>query len=307
MERGSLKALKKIYVEITSVCNLACSFCPPTERKAQFIAPADFRHILQQIKPYTGHIYLHVKGEPLLHPRLGELMDISHELGLRVNLTTNGTLIPKQGDMLLTKPALRQVNISLHSMEEHREKGEAYQRQYVQTVLDFARAAAGRGVFVSLRLWNIKQESTVERAQQEEAGRRNRRLLELIEAEFGLNERIEEKVVPGSGMKLADRLYLNQDYQFEWPSLTQPEDDGVGFCHALRTHAAVLTDGMVVPCCLDGEGVIGLGNVHEQSFGSILEGERAQRLYEGFSRRTAVEELCRKCGYRQRFGEAGLL
>ncbi|MNH32245.1 hypothetical protein D3C79_926750 [compost metagenome] len=57
-----------------------------------------------------------------------------------------------------------------------------------------------------------------------------------------------------------------------------------------------------MPCCLDGEGVINLGNVHEKPFSEIVEGERANKIVEGFSRREAVEELCRKCGYRQKFG-----
>ena len=33
-----------------------------------------------------------------------------------------------------------------------------------------------------------------------------------------------------------------------------------------------------------------------------FDGERATALVDGFSRREAVEELCRKCGFRQKFG-----
>lgn len=296
-----MKAFKKIYIEITSVCNLACSFCPPTGRKGQFMEPADFRRIIGQIKPYTDYVYLHVKGEPLLHPKLGELLNICREAELQVNLTTNGTLIRRAGPMLLEKPALRQINVSLHSMEEHREKGEDYQREYIRDVLHFAREAVKRpGVYISLRLWNVD----INAAEPDAASHppRNRRLLEIMEAEFGLPYKIEEKVTPGSGVKLAERIYLNQDFRFEWPSLTAPEDEGTGFCHALRTHAAILADGTVVPCCLDGEGVIRLGNVYEEPFGEIIGGVRTQRILQGFSRKTAVEELCRKCGYRKRFG-----
>lgn len=309
-----MPAFKKIYIEITSACNLACSFCPPTRRKPQFMDVSDFRHILLDLKPYTRHIYLHVKGEPLLHPRLDELLDISGELGFRVNLTTNGTLLGKAGPLLLQKPALRQVNISLHSMEEHKHKDEAYQEEYLRSVLSFAREAAGRnGVCVSLRLWNAEAvggRASGNGPEVEAVGRasgngpeerRKRRLLELIEAEFKLAFRIEERVVLGSGIKLAERIFLNPDHQFQWPSLEAEEDGGAGFCHGLRTHAAILVDGTVVPCCLDGEGIIGLGNIHQQPFGDIITGGQARRIIEGFSRRTAVEELCRKCGYRRRF------
>lgn len=103
-------------------------------------------------------------------------------------------------------------------------------------------------------------------------------------------------------MKIGPNIYLNQDHEFRWPSLLEPEDEGKGFCHALRSQAAILVDGTVVPCCLDGEGVINLGNVHEKSFSEIVDGERANNIIDGFSRREAVEELCRKCGYRQKFG-----
>ncbi|MDF2927620.1 MAG: Fe-S oxidoreductase [Paenibacillaceae bacterium] len=301
-----MRAFKKIYIEITNVCNLNCSFCPQTKRKAQFMEESQFHRILEKIRPYTDYVYLHVKGEPLLHPRLGRLLDISYEHGMQVNLTTNGTLIEKNGPLLLEKPALRQINISLHSMEEHREQGEAYQHAYIRSVLAFAETAAVRkGIFVSLRLWNIEQLPMKKNVADPAANCRNRLALRIIEEKFGLDYRIEERVVPGSGVKLAGRLYLNQDYQFQWPSLTAAEDDGTGFCHGLRSHAAILADGTVVPCCLDGEGVVALGNIHTAAFADIIEGERAQRIFEGFSRKTAVEELCRRCGFRQKFGRAG--
>ena len=132
--------------------------------------------------------------------------------------------------------------------------------------------------------------------------KRARLLLEIIEKEYNLDYFIEEKVEPGKGIKVAPNVYLNQDHLFKWPSLLEKEDMSKGFCHALRSHAAILVDGTVVPCCLDGEGVINLGNVNETKFSDIVEGERATALVDGFSRREAVEELCRKCGFRQKFG-----
>ncbi|MBQ4900985.1 radical SAM protein [Paenibacillus sp. Marseille-P2973] len=293
-----MKKFKKFYIETTSICNLACSFCPPTHRQSQFISVEDFSKILDDIKPHTDYIYFHVKGEPLLHPKIDQLLDISHEKGFKVNITTNGTLIRKNAHKLLGKPALRQMNFSLHSFDGH--EGSTDREGYITSVLSFVReATAASEMIVSFRLWNLTKdnETNLERS-------RNRATLELIEKEFGLDFRIEEKVVPGSGIKLADRIYLNQDHEFDWPDLRAKEDDGRGFCHALRNQAGILVDGTVIPCCLDGEGIINLGNVYETPFSEIVEGERANRLYDGFSRRIAVEELCRKCGYRQRFGGA---
>jgi radical SAM protein with 4Fe4S-binding SPASM domain len=290
-----LKTFKKVYIEITSVCNLACSFCPPTSRKANLIKLDAFNNILDQIKPHTKYIYLHVKGEPLLHPRIDELLDASHAKGFKVNITTNGTLIKKNRDKLLGKPALRQMNFSLHSFDGH--EGSSNREEYLSTILSFVREAAEHNVIISLRLWNLDQDNTTNAEK-----RRNRETLEILEKEFNLAYKIEEKVVPGTGVKIANRIYINQDHEFEWPSLQAPEDDGKGFCHALRSQAAILVDGTVVPCCLDGEGVINLGNINSTPFSEIVEGERANNLFDGFSRREAVEEMCRKCGFRKKFG-----
>ncbi|OBR66945.1 radical SAM protein [Paenibacillus oryzae] len=291
-----MKRFKKFYIETTSICNLSCYFCPPTQRAKGFLSVQDFSDTLDQIKPYTDYIYFHVKGEPLLHPKLDELLDISHEKGFKVNITTNGTLITKNRDKLLGKPALRQINFSLHSFDGH--PGSQDKAGYLAQILSFTKeAVASSNLIVSFRLWNLDMDNEVNRQ-----AHKNRELLAMIEEAFGLDYFIEERFKPGTGVKIAERIYLNQDPEFKWPDLNEPEDDGKGFCHGMRNQAGVLIDGTVIPCCLDGEGVIDLGNIRQQPFGEIVNGDRAVKLYEGFSRREAVEELCRKCGYRQRFG-----
>lgn len=292
---ATLRTFKKVYIEITSVCNLACSFCPPTARAKGLIKVEQFNKILDEIRPHTKYIYLHVKGEPLLHPRIDQLLDAAHAKGFKVNITTNGTLIKKNREKILGKPALRQINFSLHSFDGH--EGSENREKYLENILDFVRDSREYNTIISYRLWNLQQDHV-----SDVAARRNRETLEILENEYHLDYRIEEKVEPGKGVKIAPHVYLNQDHEFRWPSLLEPEDEGKGFCHALRSQAAILVDGTVVPCCLDGEGVINLGNVHEKSFSDIVEGERANKIVEGFSRREAVEELCRKCGYRQKFG-----
>ncbi|MGY3189886.1 radical SAM/SPASM domain-containing protein [Lysinibacillus sp. TE18511] len=290
-----MRTFKKVYIEITSVCNLACSFCPPTARAKGLIKVEQFNKILDEIRPHTKYIYLHVKGEPLLHPRIDQLLDAAHEKGFKVNITTNGTLIKKNREKILGKPALRQINFSLHSFDGH--EGSENREKYLGDILDFVRAAREYNTIISYRLWNLQKDHV-----SDIAARRNRETLNILENEYNLDYRIEETVQPGKGVKIAKNIYLNQDHEFRWPSLLEPEDEGKGFCHALRSQAAILVDGTVVPCCLDGEGVINLGNVNEKSFTDIVQGERANKIVDGFSRREAVEELCRKCGYRQKFG-----
>lgn len=294
-----MKKFKKVYIELTSICNLACSFCPPTQRVASFIKTDEFSKILDQIKAHTDYIYFHVKGEPLLHPKIDQLLDISYQKGFKVNITTNGTLIEKNRNKLLGKPALRQMNFSLHSFDGN-EASMTTKKEYVKSILSFVKeAVASSNVIISFRLWNLDPDNMTNLQRS-----RNREILEIIEGEFNLDYKIEEKVIRGSGLKIAERIFLNQDHEFKWPDLKEEEDDGRGFCHALRSQAAILVDGTVVPCCLDGEGVINLGNIHQAHFSEIIEGERANNLYDGFSRREVVEELCKKCDYRRRFNLA---
>jgi radical SAM protein with 4Fe4S-binding SPASM domain len=257
-----------------------------------------FCKILDQIKEHTDYIYFHVKGEPLLHPDIDKFLDISHEKGFQVNITTNGTLINALKEKLIMKPALRQINFSLHSFDGN--DGSDNKQGYIDNILEFVKEANhNSNVLISLRLWNLEEDNMANLEK-----KRNYELLEVIEKAFDLPYKIQEKVSPGRGVKIADRIYLNQDFRFQWPDLNEKEDDGVGFCYGLRNQIAILVDGTVVPCCLDGEGVINLGNMNETQFSNIVMSERASNIIEGFSKRVAVEELCRKCGYRKRFGKS---
>jgi radical SAM protein with 4Fe4S-binding SPASM domain len=255
-----------------------------------------FRDILDQIKGYTDYLYFHVKGEPLLHPRIDEFLDLSYEKGYQVNITTNGTRIQKVKEQLLGKPALRQINFSLHSFDGN--EGTQEKDDYMEQILSFIKEAIERSeILLSMRLWNLVENNVIN-----QEVKRNNELLTSIEREFDLPYKILEMVTPGRGIKIADHVYLNQDYEFKWPDLKEAEDDGCGFCYGLRNQVAILVDGTVVPCCLDGEGIIALGNIKNAPFSNIIENERANNFVNGFTRREAVEELCRKCGFRKRFG-----
>jgi len=101
-------------------------------------------------------------------------------------------------------------------------------------------------------------------------------------------------------LRLASKVLLNFDNYFEWPSL-QNTHDSDATCHALKSHIGILANGTVVPCCLDGEGVINLGNLHDTPLKEVLSTNKTQAIIEGFKNHKAVEELCRKCSYKDRF------
>lgn len=292
-----MKKYNKIYLEITNVCNLKCNFCPTTQRNAEFMSEVTFIKILDQIKPFTDYIYLHVKGEPLLHPKLRRLLDISYEKGFNVNITTNGTLIAQVADFLLEKPAVRQMNFSLHSFDANQQG--ISKDKYIDSILNFAsRAIVESRIIISLRLWNLDEDLLTEEQRQI-----NLDIIHKLEEKFKLPYKIQSNLSEAKGLKMGDRVYLNQDYEFKWPDLKEKEDSRQGTCFGLRNQVAILVNGTVVPCCLDGEGVINLGNIHECNFSDIINGERAEKIRIGFCNSNIVEELCRKCGYRKRFNK----
>lgn len=256
----------------------------------------DFRHILGEVVHYSDHIYLHVLGEPLLHPELDSFLKLSGEYNLKVNLTTNGTLIKKRSEELLQAQALRQVNFSLHSFEAN--DTAISMDKYIKDILDFADAARkNTSIISSFRLWNLHGRDTAA----EQDIKNNEFILRLMEEKFELPFSISEKLSVNSSLKLTNQVYLNMARRFEWPDASIESISNHGFCYGLRDQIAILTDGTVVPCCLDGEGTIALGNIFQDSFENIIKGTRARDIFEGFSRREAVEELCKRCGYRTRF------
>ena len=248
------RRLKRAYVEITNVCNLRCDFCPGTRREKGFLPPEQFRVLAGRLRPYVTYLYLHVMGEPLLHPQLRELLEAAGEMGFSICLTTNGTL--------LSGPPLHKVSISLHCMEGNR-AGEL--TGYLARVWDYAVQAARRGTICALRLWNIGG-----------ADRRNGEILDFLAGQLGAHPLTLPQPRSGS-WRLGERLYLEQAERFVWPDLERPEGP-VRFCLGLREQIAVLCDGTVVPCCLDHEGDIPLGNLLEQSLEEILDGPRARAL-----------------------------
>ena len=277
--------LKKAYVEITNRCNLRCAFCPGTGRPARTMAPEEFARVLDALRPYVSYVYPHVMGEPLLHPRLDALLACAAERGMKVCLTTNGTLLAGRSDTLLASAALYRVAVSLHSVEEN--GGDpAAARDYLEAVWAFAARAAARGVICVLRLWN-----------EGAADAGNGAILDFLREKTGQDTWVEPRA---HSFRLAENLYLERERAFAWPDL-RADERPTEFCRALREQIGVLADGTVVPCCLDHEGDLALGNLFERELADILEGARAQALLEGFSRRAPSEELCRRCGYALRF------
>ena len=277
-----MKRFRKVYLEISNICNLKCSFCPGTKRPLHAMNEDEFRDLASKLIPWTDYLYFHLMGEPLCHPRLGQFLRIAEEFGFKVIITTNGSLLSKNQQTLLESNGLHKVNISLHAFEAN-DLSIPFS-QYLDNCFSFGQAAQGKKI-ICYRLWN-----------QGGADLKNSEILRKMEEYFPkpwVNER--------HGTRIGDRIYLEYGEKFDWPDLNAIDNGEHCYCYGLRDQIGVLCDGTVVPCCLDHEGDIPLGNLHQEQLSDILLSERAFKIYDGFSKGKAAEQLCRCCGYAQRF------
>ncbi|MBQ8358328.1 MAG: SPASM domain-containing protein [Oscillospiraceae bacterium] len=271
----------RVYVEITNICNMNCSFCHGHNRAPRQMTEAEYARVLQQLTGKTQYIYHHLMGEPLVHPLLPRFTQMAAQAGFRPMLTTNGTLLDRLGDSLLIE-GLHKVNISLHSFEEGQPDAH---KNYIRKVAEFSHKANQAGIIISLRLWNNGCDD----------GRNPTALTclkENLPGQWAGNTR---------GYRIRDKLFLEWGDRFVWPDQNAPIGDDCLYCHGLQDHFGILCDGTVVPCCLDSDGIIALGNVFEEELSDILASPRAKAIAEGFRQRKAVEDLCRRCGYARKF------
>ena len=276
------KRFKKIYIEITNKCNLNCTFCSPLKRELKEMSVEEFSLIISKIKPYTDYIYLHVKGEPLLHSHLDEILSICDKENIKVNITTNGTLLKEKFNIINNHNCIRQINISLHSENNY--------KNYFENVFDISKQLCGK-IFISFRLWtldNLKldNKSTI--------------IVDKIINSYNLSTDVVEKIKKDKSVKIFNNTFVNKDNLFDWPDVNKDLNIN-GMCYGLDTHIAILVNGDVVPCCLDANGDIVLGNIFKEDLDNILSSELVKNIIEGFKNNKSICKLCKNCNFRYRF------
>lgn len=276
--------LDKIYLEITNVCNLSCTFCHKTRRAPHFMTEEEFCTLADKLCGKVKYLYFHLMGEPTLHPLLSRFIRLARERGFLPIITTNGSLLGERGEELLLNLPYK-ISISLHAPAANPTFAD---EGYIDNCIAFAKAASKNGCFVAMRLWNRG------------SGDDNSDVLRR------LHEAFPDEWVPvrgGESLRMATHLFLEWGDRFEWPDPTAaplPENDRI-FCYALRDHAGVLCDGTVVPCCLDADGNMALGNLFDAELEDILASPRAKAIRDAFSCRRAAEDMCKSCGFATRF------
>lgn len=281
---------KKIYIEISNICNIQCSFCPVVERDKEMMSIDQFRRILIQAKPLAQEICLHLMGEPLAHPKIEDILKICDENEVKIQLTTNGLLIKRYQDLIINSRCIRQINFSLQSYKDNFPNKDL--RPYLIPILGFTLLLNERRpeAYVNLRLWNVDAES-----------QDNEEIFKEVEKFYEIEIKRTVDVGNIKSKRIWNRVYLHFDSRFEWPDLKIPNQGEQGRCHGILNHIGIHTNGVVVPCCLDKEAQINLGNCLDQNLVDILASPRAMAMKKGFQENKRVEELCKHCSYITRF------
>ena len=271
----------KVFLEITNVCNLACSFCHGTRRAPRFMSVDDFRTAAEKVRGFADYLYFHLMGEPLLHPDIDEFFNIAGDLGFKVIITTNGTLLDELAPLVENNPSLFKVSISLHSYEAN-ELGNF--DDYLNSCFSFCESAAKNGIISVMRLWNLGGED-----------KRNDEIIRRMHEYFDRGDGQWREIY--SGYKIRDKIFLEWGQKFDWPDTEADFCGDSHSCYGLRDQIGILSDGTVVPCCLDADGAIALGNIFTEELDEILASPRAAALKRSFETKKVTEPLCQRCGY----------
>lgn len=271
---------KKIYIEITNFCNKNCSFCSKTNRNLKEMSLEDFYNVINEVKKYTDYIYLHVKGEPLLHSKFDEILNICDLNNIKVNITTNGSLIKKREEILKKHNCIRQMNISIHSITNKEEVND------ILTSLISIRK--DNNFYVVYRYWTLPFNYKIS----------DNMIMKEIIKYYKFDNNMINKINGEDNIKIDKYTYINKASEFVWPSLQNDYYNEEGYCLGLKSHIAILSDGTVVPCCLDGEGIIKLGNIFEKSLDEILSCKYTIDIINGFKNNKKICELCKHCSFK---------
>jgi radical SAM protein with 4Fe4S-binding SPASM domain len=283
-----------VHIEITNICNLKCTFCPPKILPNGTMSLEKFDDLNFQLKPYTKELAYHMVGDPLVLSNLNEYLNISLKHDLKVNITTTANNINEKHYKALMNPTIKQINFSINSYNANSHKKSL--DEYLNPILDFVKFAQEQKheYFINFRIWNLDEEKSAKEF--------NKKVFDKINETFNTNIDLENvyKERP-KNIRIDRKIFFNFDEYFNWPSLENEIVSSNGFCYGLDSHFGILTSGDVVPCCLDQNACINLGNTNTTQISDILNSNRVKAIQNGFRKNIVVEELCQKCEYRTRF------
>lgn len=253
-----------------------------------------FDKINKQLKTHTKELAYHVVGDPLVVNNLDKYLDISLSHELKVNITTTANNLNESMFDTLMHKGIKQINFSLNSYNVNSHKKSL--KEYLDPIFAFTKYAIEekQHFFINFRIWNLDDDNSAKEFNKEVFTYAN----EFFNTALDLEDIYKNRP---KNIKLARMIFFNFDEYFTWPALDAPFISEKGFCYGLDSHIGILSNGTVVPCCLDKDAIINLGNLENSDLSDILKTKRVLDIKNSFKQRSTLEELCQKCEYRTRF------
>ncbi|MGL2624995.1 radical SAM/SPASM domain-containing protein [Helicobacter pylori] len=278
------KPFKKIYIELSDICGLQCGFCP-NPKNIRGVMPLElFEKVCKEAAPLTPIITLHVLGDPCKLKNLNRYLNAAKRFSLKVDLVTSGVYLHNFETLL--QDAIYQISISLDAGLDNHNK--LNQHRYIQKILEFCRYKFEKNseVFLNLRI----QDGTLEKHQN------------LIKPFLESFECVSLENLKSQGrVRLFKKSFLNIQKTFKWPDLNAPnplnQESKIPYCYGLIKQIAILSNGVVVPCCMDTQAHINLGDLNHTPLKDVLNSQKAMAIKTHFLKGEALEPLCQNCSY----------
>ncbi|MGL2697615.1 radical SAM/SPASM domain-containing protein [Helicobacter pylori] len=278
------KLFKKIYIELSDICGLQCGFCS-NPKNIRGVMPLElFEKVCKEAAPLTPIITLHVLGDPCKLKNLNRYLSTAKRFSLKVDLVTSGVYLHNFETLL--QDAIYQISISLDAGLDNHNK--LNQHRYIQKILEFCRYKCEKNseVFLNLRI----QDSTLEKHQN------------LIKPFLESFECVSLEGLKSQGrVRLFKKSFLNIQKTFKWPNLNAQnplnQESKIPYCYGLIKQVAILSNGVVVPCCMDTQAHINLGDLNHMPLKDILNSQKAMAIKTHFLKGEALELLCQNCSY----------
>jgi len=278
----------KVYIEITNICGLECSFCPTKNTTTRIMDINLFDNICSQVKSYTKDIALHIFGDPLTLSNLEKYLDIALKHNLKVHITTTGYFLNNFNLNIFLHKAIKQINFSLNSYNKN--SMSISLKEYLEPMFELCDIKLKNKIhnFINFRLWNIDNiDDNIF----------NQEILQELSNKFNISLK---DINYNKSIRLENQILINFDKYFEWPNLDSNHYSN-NYCYGLTSQIGILSSGVVVPCCLDSFGVINLGDINKTKLKDIINSKKALDIVDGFKNNIAVEELCQKCTFKDKF------
>jgi len=253
-----------------------------------------FDKINSEVKVVTNELAYHIVGDPLVLSNLNAYLDISLKHDLKVNITTAASNFNSNQYQTLIHKSIKQVNFSINSFNANDFKKSI--DDYLSPIFEFCQFALDnkRDFFINLRIWNLDDSKSAKEFNKIVFDKANT----YFNSQINSDEIYKEKP---KNIRVARKIFFNFDDYFSWPSLDNDFVSDTGFCYGLDSHFGILANGDVIPCCLDKDAIINLGNFNKNSLNEILNTKRVLDIQKGFKQNIIQEELCKRCSFRTRF------